>query len=150
MDTIKLVFGCFVFSLVIFSTIAYKDCGSTGPHVDRVLINGQDNKGVVILKRGQTANLTVEFTASENTAKATSVVHGIIAGIPVPFQIPDDNACDGMKPSCPIVTNQKYIYNASLDVKKIYPKMTLIVKWEITDDNGKDLICVVIPATISD
>lgn len=57
------------------------------------------------------------------TSKA--VVHGIIAGIAVPFPIPIEDGCkSGIQ--CPIQKQQNYHYMTALPVKSEYPA----VSWE--------------------
>ena len=58
---------------------------------------------------------------SSNTLK--SVCHGIIAGIPAPFNDIDVNGCDGLNPSCPVTAGTSYTYTASIPVKSIYPQV---------------------------
>lgn len=65
--------------------------------------------------------------------------------MPFPLQNPD--ACaSGVQ--CPIESSSTYEYQASLPILKAYPKISVIVKWELRDENGKDVVCVKIPAKI--
>lgn len=55
------------------------------------------------------------------TSKA--VVHGIIAGVPIPFPIPVEDGCKcGIE--CPIQTQKSYHYVTSLPVKSEYPAVS--------------------------
>lgn len=55
------------------------------------------------------------------TSKA--LVHGIIAGVPIPFPIPKDDGCQsGIQ--CPIQKQQSYHYLNSLPVKTEYPAVS--------------------------
>lgn len=55
------------------------------------------------------------------TSKA--VVHGIIAGVPVPFPIPMEDGCkSGIQ--CPIQKQQSYHYVNALPVKSEYPSVS--------------------------
>lgn len=64
-------------------------------------------------------DLTVAAVRS-NTSKA--VVHGVIAGVPVPFPIPIDDGCKcGIQ--CPIKVQQEYNYVNALPVKSGYPSV---------------------------
>lgn len=41
-----------------------------------------------------------------------------------------------------------YTYDASFPVMKIYPKVDVEVKYELKNDDGKDIVCVLIPVKI--
>lgn len=54
---------------------------------------------------------------------STALVHGIIAGVPVPFPIPIEDGCkSGIQ--CPIQNGQQYHYQNSLPVKSEYPPVS--------------------------
>lgn len=54
---------------------------------------------------------------------STAVVHGVIAGVPVPFPIPIEDGCkSGIQ--CPIQKQQMYHYLNSLPVKSEYPAVS--------------------------
>lgn len=57
------------------------------------------------------------------TSKA--VVHGVIAGVAVPFPIPIDDGCkSGIQ--CPIQEKKIYSYVAQLSVKNEYPAVSVL------------------------
>lgn len=65
--------------------------------------------------------------------------------MPFPLQNPD--ACaSGVQ--CPLQDGSKYEYQASLPILKAYPKISVIVKWELKDAKGDNVVCVKIPAKI--
>lgn len=74
----------------------------------------------------------LSVTAVESqTSKA--VVHGIIAGVPVPFPIPMEDGCkSGIQ--CPIQKQQNYHYVNALPVKSEYPAVST------TSDTGNNLV----------
>lgn len=54
---------------------------------------------------------------------STAVVHGVIAGVPIPFPIPIEDGCkSGIQ--CPIQMKQQYHYLNSLPVKSEYPSVS--------------------------
>ena len=54
---------------------------------------------------------------------STALVHGIIAGVPIPFPIPIEDGCkSGIV--CPIQQQQKYNYVNLLPVKTQYPSVS--------------------------
>ncbi|KAJ0041608.1 hypothetical protein NL108_012563, partial [Boleophthalmus pectinirostris] len=54
------------------------------------------------------------------TLKSTAVVHGVIAGVPVPFPIPVSDGCQSGI-NCPIEMQKFYNYVTTLPVKTEYP-----------------------------
>lgn len=53
----------------------------------------------------------------------TAVVHGIILGVPVAFQLPNPDGCKDSGLECPLATGNTYHYQASLPVLRKYPKV---------------------------
>ncbi|KAK3092547.1 hypothetical protein FSP39_004246 [Pinctada imbricata] len=53
-------------------------------------------------------------------------------------------------PDLPIKQNSNVVYTNGIPVLKSYPKLSLVVKWELQDDQGKDLFCFAIPAQVVD
>lgn len=54
---------------------------------------------------------------------STAVVHGVIAGVPIPFPIPMEDGCkSGIQ--CPIQKQQYYHYVTALPVKTEYPAVS--------------------------
>lgn len=92
--------------------------------------------------------MSISFSIPEVKSTAlTTVVHGIIAGMDMPFPLQNPDACvSGVQ--CPIEESAKYEYQASLPILKAYPKIAVTVKWELKDEQGNDVICVKIPARI--
>ncbi|KAK2707540.1 NPC intracellular cholesterol transporter 2 homolog a-like [Artemia franciscana] len=126
----------------------YKDCGSINGKVRSVNVEGCSSGPICILKSGTNVTLNVEFEALTDTNKLTSVVHGIIGGIPLPFLLPNDNGCISSGIKCPVVNEETYHYESDLEILQIYPKIRVIVKWELKDETGKDMFCILIPAAI--
>ena len=62
--------------------------------------------------------------ADEDTSSLTAVVHGVIAGIRVPFPLDNPNACSNCNVSCPVQKETQYEYVASIDVKNSYPQVS--------------------------
>uniref|UniRef100_A0A3Q3VJX1 NPC intracellular cholesterol transporter 2 n=1 Tax=Mola mola TaxID=94237 RepID=A0A3Q3VJX1_MOLML len=99
------------------------------------------------LHKGQSYSVNVTFNSGVESTTSKAVVHGIIAGVPIPFPIPVEDGCKcGIE--CPIQTQKSYHYVTSLPVKSEYPAIKLVVKWELKDDNQKDLFCIEFPVQI--
>ncbi|XP_051873121.1 NPC intracellular cholesterol transporter 2-like [Pristis pectinata] len=127
--------------------VKFKDCGSESGNLTTVDITACTSLPCQ-LHKGKTygVNVTfVSFTASE-TSKA--VVHGIMAGVPLPFTLPNDDGCkSGIQ--CPIRKGQQYNYINSLAIKEEYPSVKLVVQWQLKDDKSRDIFCWEIPVEIS-
>merc|ERR1712212_1080352 len=79
----------------------YKDCGSKAK-LTQVDINGC-TKPPCLLPKGANAAMTIKFVSQTAATKVDTNVHGIIAGIPVPFSVPGGAACENnhIAPACP-------------------------------------------------
>ncbi|XP_074548244.1 NPC intracellular cholesterol transporter 2-like [Halichoeres trimaculatus] len=126
--------------------VKFKDCGSESAKVVMVDINPCPVQPCQ-LKKGDSYGVNVTFTSDVQSQTSTAVVHGVIAGVPVPFPIPNEDGCkSGIQ--CPIQQQQTYHYVNSLPVKSEYPAIRLVVEWELRDDNKKDLFCIRFPVQI--
>ena len=70
-----------------------------------------------------TKNLILILEAQVASVKAE--VHGIVAGIPVPFPLPNSDACKNSGLTCPMPANQKQTYQNELPVKSEYPSVSI-------------------------
>ncbi|KAI8431952.1 hypothetical protein MSG28_004487 [Choristoneura fumiferana] len=68
--------------------------------------------------------------------------------LPVPFPLPQPDACKGSGLTCPLKAGEVANYAATLPVLKSYPKVKVDVKWELKNENDQDLVCIMIPARI--
>ncbi|XP_063040114.1 NPC intracellular cholesterol transporter 2-like [Engraulis encrasicolus] len=126
--------------------VKFSDCGSAVGKV--VLVDIEPcPKQPCQLKKGQSYSVNVTFSSNVASEGSKAVVHGVIAGIPVPFPIPVEDGCKcGI--SCPIKTQTTYSYVNQLPVKTEYPSIKLVVEWELRDDSSKDLFCIRFPVQI--
>ncbi|KAM9340995.1 NPC intracellular cholesterol transporter 2-like [Symphorus nematophorus] len=142
---------CFIVVLCLMGLtcadpVKFLDCGSTVGKVAVVDINPCASLPCQ-LHKGQSYSVNVTFSSAVESKTSTAVVHGIIAGVPVPFPIPIEDGCkSGIQ--CPIQMQKNYHYLNSLPVKSEYPAIKLVVKWELRDDNKKDLFCIEFPVQI--
>ncbi|KAK7903894.1 hypothetical protein WMY93_016501 [Mugilogobius chulae] len=127
-------------------TVKFVDCGSAVGKVSTVNVTPCPTQPCQ-LKKGDNYSVNVTFVSTVETQKSTAVVHGIVAGVPIPFPIPISDGCEsGIK--CPIQTEQTYNYVATLPVKSEYPCLKVVVEWELKDDGSKDLFCIKFPIEI--
>uniref|UniRef100_UPI00398EA1D4 NPC intracellular cholesterol transporter 2-like n=1 Tax=Pristiophorus japonicus TaxID=55135 RepID=UPI00398EA1D4 len=127
--------------------VKFKDCGSAAGKIIIVDITPCPSLPCV-LRKGQSYAVNVTFSSKTSSQTSLAAVHGIVSGIPIPFNIPNDDGCkSGIQ--CPIRNNQNYHYINSLPVKMEYPSIKLVVEWELKDENDKDIFCWRIPVQIS-
>ncbi|XP_055925694.1 NPC intracellular cholesterol transporter 2 homolog a-like isoform X2 [Argiope bruennichi] len=134
--------------VVQVSGTKFTDCGSTTGQVTGVQVTDcPDSADTCILKKGTTKGITISFTSKGASNSAKAVVHGVIAGVPLPFSLKNPDGCkSGI--SCPVKNGQSYTYSNQLLIRNSYPAVGVTVRWEIQDDNGRDLVCVEIPCHI--
>uniref|UniRef100_A0A1A9ZLD8 MD-2-related lipid-recognition domain-containing protein n=1 Tax=Glossina pallidipes TaxID=7398 RepID=A0A1A9ZLD8_GLOPL len=117
-----------------FTSVYVSDCDTT--------------KHECILKRDSNVTIIIDFTLAENVNAVKTVVHGKVMGVEMPFNLQNPDACIGSGLICPLSKTEIYVYTAVLPVLKAYPKVSVIVKWELKDEHDEDIVCVEIPAKI--
>ncbi|XP_064535471.1 NPC intracellular cholesterol transporter 2 homolog a [Drosophila montana] len=129
--------------------LEFQDCGSKTGKFTQVTIEGCDTtKAECVLRRNTNVSITIDFALAETASAVKTVVHGKILGIEMPFPLNNPNACLNSGLKCPLEKNEAYRYTATLPVLKSYPKVSVLVKWELQDQNSVDIVCVEIPAKI--
>ncbi|XP_016101635.1 epididymal secretory protein E1 isoform X2 [Sinocyclocheilus grahami] len=120
-----------VLGLVLLSLLAYTnaeqvkfvDCGSVEGKVTEVDIQPCSQQPCQ-LHKGQSYSVNVTFTSGVESKTSAAVVHGVVAGIPVPFPIPQSDGCkSGIQ--CPIEPQKTYSYVNQLPVKNEYPAVSV-------------------------
>ncbi|KAM3594388.1 uncharacterized protein V6R79_007011 [Siganus canaliculatus] len=126
--------------------VKYLDCGSSTGKV--AIVDITPCPGLPCqLHKGQSYSVNVTFNSAVQSQTSKALVHGIIAGVSIPFPIPIEDGCQsGIQ--CPIQKQQNYHYVNALPVKSEYPAIKLVVKWELKDDDKKDLFCIEFPVQI--
>lgn len=143
----RVVFWLSLFALAYAEPVKFLDCGSVVGKVSIVSITPCP-KQPCELRKGQSYSVNVTFASNDVSKTSRAVVHGVVAGIPIPFAIPNDDGCkSGI--ACPIQDAKTYSYVNALPVKSEYPSIKLVVKWELVDDVSKDLFCIRFPVQIT-
>ncbi|KRX23688.1 Epididymal secretory protein E1 [Trichinella nelsoni] len=137
-----LSYACLLAAAVAIN-INFRDCGSVAGSVQNVTLDPCDNPNYCSLKRGTSPKVGILFTPSQETTAVHVVVHGIIKGLPVPFPVPNPDGCKDSGLQCPLSSNNTVHYEDVFDVKSEYPTIGLLVRWELVDQNKKDLVCFV-------
>jgi Niemann-Pick C2 protein len=96
----------------------------------------------------QQTTYQLKSLSDDDSDVLTAVVHGVVLGVPFPFNLPNPDGCKDSGVSCPISAGQTYNYKTSLPVLASYPRVTVDVKWELQDKDGNDVVCVLIPSQI--
>lgn len=143
-----------IFAVVAFFAYSeakfYTDCGSKLATVINVGVNGcAEDATECVLKRNTNVTISVDFTPNKDIKKIETIVHGIIMNLPVPFPLPQPDACKNSGLTCPLKAGAEANYKASFPVLKSYPKVKVDVKWELKNENEEDLVCVTITAKIN-
>lgn len=141
-----LLFLFCVFPFTYATIVKYADCGSITGKVASVDINPCPTQPCE-LKKGGNYTVTVTFESLVETPKSTAVVHGVIAGVPIPFPIPVSDGCQSGI-ICPIKKQSSYHYVATLPVKSEYPCIRVTVEWELKDEGNDDMFCIKFPVKI--
>ncbi|KAK0056927.1 dnaJ subfamily C member 13 [Biomphalaria pfeifferi] len=138
--------------------IAYKDCpGDNLGHATAVTLSPCNQQPCTFkhgdkpctLKHGDKVTVTITFNAANDTSILHSKVFGIVADIPVPFPLPNQDGCRDSGINCPITKGQTYTYTSSFDVLPTYPQITLVVMWKLEGATG-NFVCFTFPMSISD
>ncbi|XP_018572438.1 protein NPC2 homolog [Anoplophora glabripennis] len=145
-------FIVFSLSLILccsFVACGYSDCGSEDGAIVSLEITGCSNTAKrCILKRNTNSTLVLSFTSNVESSSLTAVVHGVILGVPMPFDLPNPDCCKDSGITCPVASGQTYKYEGTFPILGSYPRVTVDIKWEIKDKDGKDIVCALIPAKI--
>ncbi|CAH1637067.1 unnamed protein product [Spodoptera littoralis] len=126
-----------------------KDCGSAQASVQSVQVSGcTEAAKECILKRNTNATFSIEFTPMSSVTEVQAIVHGVIMNLPVPFPLPQPDACKDNGLTCPLPAGKPVKYQTTMPILKSYPKVKVDVKWELKDENSEDLVCVMIAARL--
>ena len=50
--------------------------------------------------------------------------------------------------TCPLMAQNQYVYKNVLFVEHAYPKISLVVKWILRDNQNQNLVCLLVPVKI--
>lgn len=137
------------FSLLIGGSAAvlYKDCGSSTGKIKSVDVKGC-NADVCELKRGQNATVMIDFINKNVVTEFNAVVHAILKSVPIPFHMPNADGCVNSGVTCPLKAGASYGYISTFPIMKIYPAISLVVKYELKDTRANEMVCALIPVKI--
>ncbi|XP_050462064.1 NPC intracellular cholesterol transporter 2 homolog a-like [Cataglyphis hispanica] len=132
--------------------VKFTDCGSTLGKFTEVSVSGcQALDDKCILVRGTNASISFKFTPNKDIPQVNVRVYGILMlDIPIPFPFDKPDVCkdpnDGV--NCPLHKDQEYNYTTSLFVQKKFPSVNVQIKWELVDEDDKNIVCIEFPAKV--
>lgn len=130
----------------IKASTAFRDCGSKTGSIVSVDVTDCP-RAPCKFQRGQNYTLTLNFKSNTDSKTLVNHVYGVIAHVPIPFHLPNDNGCTlGLK--CPIKSGDTLTEAVTLPILNQYPKISVMVKWVAVDEAGKNMICFEFPVKI--
>jgi len=143
---------CTSFLLLCLQSVSgqrpFQNCGSPKGKVFNLTLTPCPPGPKCVIKRGENITMQLEFTPNEDSNGLTAVVHGLIGPLPVPFPLPQPDACKSSGITCPVQTGKNYKYYTTLPVLESYPKIRVTVQLELQDDQKKDVSCIQFPLVI--
>jgi hypothetical protein len=126
-DEIFVKFDKLIKSYLTFSQnenvgINYKDCGSETGIIKSISVT--DCPAVpCIFQRGKNYTLDLTFESNVDTDVVTNHVYGVIAKIPIPFNLPNENGCS-LGVTCPVKKGDLLEEKVTLPILEQYPKVS--------------------------
>ncbi|XP_034239323.1 NPC intracellular cholesterol transporter 2 homolog a-like [Thrips palmi] len=106
------------------------------------------NDTLCTLRRDHSVTISIDFTNKKREWRVLASVHGVIAGLEMPFELKNPDACRDTGLTCPLNPGP-HTYTYSLFVDKTKPRLRQVtVKWELLNEFKKPIVCVLIPARI--
>ncbi|VDI08243.1 Niemann-Pick C2 protein [Mytilus galloprovincialis] len=135
--------------LTVAIDIQFKYCKNGPQNLKRVNISPCD-KLPCVFHHGVNVTVKVDFVSPTSSATLDAEIFGILAGIPIKFNMPNPNGCNDCGITCPIKQNMEYVYSSEFFVMKSYPNIQLVVQWDLRGANKDFLFCFEFPMTIVD
>ncbi|KAK7071093.1 hypothetical protein SK128_008127 [Halocaridina rubra] len=143
-----LVFGFFWAAYSVLAT-PFQDCGSLASKTSFLV--GKCPTPPCILLKGQSYNVTMNFTSSVDTKTLTINVTAHVAGSDVPWPGLDHDGCKELAATshpCPISAGTDVNWMLTANVSPIYPSISTTVTFKLTDDSGGSQMCARIPVIV--
>ena len=76
---------------------------------------------------------------------------GVIGPVELPFNGCPVDACDHLSTGdCEVEEGEMLVYDMDIEVLPVYPKIELLAKWMLKDDQGENFMCLTVPIKIED
>lgn len=81
------------------------------------------------------------FIIALDSGKLEAEIYGIIAGIPIKFNMPNPDGCSQSGITCPVKKSMQYTYKSTFFVLKSYPNVSNMLKSaELLQWNGLEFL----------
>lgn len=88
-------------------------------------------------------------TTARSFSQANIRIQGKIGPLPLPFSLPGPaDACNNYGFACPTKVGQKETVKLTIPVRREYPTWSLSVRFEMTDEFKRKVVCVEFPISI--
>ncbi|KAH3848099.1 hypothetical protein DPMN_090448 [Dreissena polymorpha] len=124
----------------------YKNCGP-----DSIKYISMDPCEIepCVFTKGENVSVTIDFTTNSTVTDVQAKVYGEVAGVFVPFALPNPDGCQGCDLTCPLGAGEQS-YTNTFPVLAIYPEIKVVVKWELLDQDSNTLVCFEFPMQITE
>ena len=148
--------------------IGYKECvtvAGSKAEIQRITFDGCSGFPCVV-HQGETAigQLTMKANSATDTLTCKvilayctcysyylifQIVGIIVGGIELPFNGCNVNACDNLSTGdCPVEEGEMLVYDISIPILSVYPKLEITGKIMLKDNMGEDFLCITLPMKI--
>ncbi|XP_071529392.1 mite group 2 allergen Pso o 2-like [Panulirus ornatus] len=118
----------------------FQDCGSVGSGVALTVEGCQTSPCQLHL--GQSANVSIQFTASQASRSLTVHVTADIYGVEVPWPGLDTDACHHT--TCPYADGDHVDWAMTVEVSKHYPLISTKATFKLVDGGGQSQVCALV------
>nr|WOA03678.1 NPC intracellular cholesterol transporter 2-like protein [Pardosa astrigera] len=146
MHLVGFLFLCF--TLVAAKNINFETCEGIVKSVDVSPCSTDPCE----IPKGDSVNITVRCISNVNAQKLRLSVFAEIAGIEVPYPGMRRDACKGKNLTCPITEGQEIAFVQSFPVKKFFPTISTVTRFNLktNDDQDKNICCFKAPVKVVD
>lgn len=107
-----------------FCATPTKDCGSTASKLVSFQVSNCDTAPCTF-KKNSNVTVVVETSFDADHASLKNVVYGQIAGVPVPFPLPQADVCaNGV--TCPVTAGTTIKQSITIPVLSVYPSVSIL------------------------
>lgn len=151
----KLFLPFFCAFFVFSDAFLWKDCGSKLGKISAIDLKGCKDHSAKICQVAKGTSIRASVTVDVNDGiaidSATTLIHAVIGGIPIPWSPPNPHACTaGGGLQCPVKGSTSTTYSMGVEIKSYVPSVRATIKWEVKDDKtGQDLFCFTAPVIVS-
>ncbi|KAL5463558.1 hypothetical protein EMCRGX_G032463 [Ephydatia muelleri] len=124
----------------------WKDCGSTNVVINNVEVEGC-SASPCQLPKGTNVSVAITFTPKQAFTDLINKLYGLIAGVAVPFPLPEADACK-LGVTCPMAVGTQYVETVALYIDPAWPSIQVIGEWKIDDPNSVVDGCFEVPLKI--